>query len=391
MKLFFITLTVGLLCFTTKAQSELIIPRYIKLPQDSTISKQLITDINGFLKACDEKNESNAYVLPSQKIETFILIDEFKGIEKAFGEDHFFKPYLNNIIEIDNNTYSIQISHIGTKDSTAFLRSMFNFIAHNTNDGFLFSSPLTMNTKNWKSTEINDFRFYYKNQLNEKVAHNYVSLSEMFDQKLKSENKTTTIYCTKNRTELLKLMGVDYKLDYNGRKSGTFSTRNSNAQLIIQGNGSETFDEFDTHDLWHDRLSLVIPRNQVNKPVDEGCAYLYGGSWGMSWQDIFKRFVKEINPDKTTDWLYYKENPTDFGESKAEHLMVDYVANALLIQFIEKEKGFEGVWQLLNCGRYEKGNENYFKMLDQIIGVSKKTYNKIVWKLIKAEMENTTT
>ena len=65
--------------------------------------------------------------------------------------------------------------------------------------------------------------------------------------------------------------------------------------------------------------------------------------------------------------------------------MVDYVINALIIKKIETEIGFSGVWQLLNCGKYEKGNENYYNTLHQIIGISKKNYNKEVWKLVKKE------
>ena len=30
------------------------------------------------------------------------------------------------------------------------------------------------------------------------------------------------------------------------------------------------------------------------------------------------------------------------------------------MQKLEKEKGFSSVWELLNCGKYEKGNDNYF-------------------------------
>ena len=68
--------------------------------------------------------------------------------------------------------------------------------------------------------------------------------------------------------ELLQLIGVDYKLDYNGRTSGVFSALNKNEQLIVLGNNNGMFNNFDPHDLWHDRLSLVISRRKVNNPVD---------------------------------------------------------------------------------------------------------------------------
>ena len=63
----------------------------------------------------------------------------------------------------------------------------------------------------------------------------------------------------------------------------------------------------------------------------------------------------------------------------------DYIVNALIIQKIEKEKGFAGVWELLNCGKFEKGNENYYKALEKLTGITKANYNDKVWELINKE------
>ena len=105
----------------------------------------------------------------------------------------------------------------------------------------------------------------------------------------------------------------------------------------------------------------------------------------MTWQEIFKMFKTKVASDKNANWANYKENPVNFGESQAKHLMVDYVANALLIQKIEKEKGFAGVWELLNCGPSEKGNENFYKALEKLTGITKANYNEKVWELINNE------
>ena len=384
---FLVLITCLLISLITNAQSELIVSRYVQLPKDSVVSKQLISDLNNFLISTQEPNSNNLYILPKEKIETFILIDEFKGIEnsRGFKDKHFYKPYLTNVLKMDSSKYLIQLSHIGVSDSIPYLRTEFKLIAQKSTDKFLFSSPLIENTKKWKTKSIKNCIFYYRDTLNLLNARDYVNMSKDFDKKLNAENKTTKIYCTNSRMELLQLIGVDYKLDYNGRASGVFSALNKNEQLIVLGNNNGMFNNFDPHDLWHDRLSLVISRRKVNNPVDEGCAYLYGGSWGMSWNTIFKRFMEKIANNKDADWTYYKENKTNFGESQSEHLMVDYVINALIIKKIETEIGFSGVWQLLNCGKYEKGNENYYNTLHQIIGISKKNYNKEVWKLVKKE------
>jgi len=365
------------------SQSKLIVASYVQLPKDSIENTQLISNLNKFLIAAENKNQDNEYVLLSEKVETYILIDEFKAIEKSneFNDNHFFKPYLTNVVKL-HDKYLLQVSHIGVRDDTPYLRTVFNLIAHKTDKGYLFSSPLTENTKNWKSKTIEQSTFYYPQNLNNQNALKYAKMANEFDKKLGASSKTTKIYCTNNQTELLKLIGVDYKLDYNGRVSGSFSALNNSEQLIVLGNNNAEFNNFDPHDLWHDRLSLVISRRKVNKPVDEACAYLYGGSWGMSWEAIFKRFKTKIASNNKSDWKHYKENRTNFGESQSKHLIVDYVINALLIEKIEKEYGFSSVWKLLDCGVFEKGNENYYTVLESLTGITKNTYNKEVWKLI---------
>lgn len=56
-----------------------------------------------------------------------------------------------------------------------------------------------------------------------------------------------------------------------------------------------------------------------------------------------------------------------------------------MVKKIEKEKGFAGVWELLNVGPSEKGNEKYYTTLKKLTGITKSNYNKEIWKLINAE------
>jgi len=130
---------------------------------------------------------------------------------------------------------------------------------------------------------------------------------------------------------------------------------------------------------------LVISRRKVYHPVDEACAIVYGGSWGMTWNEIFKKFKDKVAIDKNADWMGFKEKPLNFGESQEKDLMVDHVVNALIVKKLEKQKGFSAVWELLNCGKYEKGNENYYRSLEKLTGITKSNYNEKVWELIHNE------
>ena len=86
----------------------------IILPKDSIESKNLTTSINEFLVAAQQPNEENKFVLESEKIETFILLDEINGIEKSgkFKDNFFYKPYLTNVVSIEKDKDLVQISYM---------------------------------------------------------------------------------------------------------------------------------------------------------------------------------------------------------------------------------------------------------------------------------------
>jgi hypothetical protein len=383
----FSTLSFSIITLLANAQvNKLRMNANIHLPQDSIECKMLISGINDFLLSAQKPNEENKLVLEAEKIETFLLLDEIKGIEKSgkFKDDFFYKPYLTNAVYLEAGQYLIQVSYIGTSENSAMLRASFTFIGHKGKDSFSFSSPLHSYTKNWKTEKTGNVLFHYQNAINQSKTKEYNQLISLFDKKLKIINNTTELYCSENFPEILKLIGVEYKSDYNGQSENVFNSSFGNKQIIVLGNDNANFSHFDPHDLWHDRLSLVISRGLVNKPVDEGYAYLYGGSWGISWKEIFKEFKEQVVTGKTPNWAEIKETPIYF-KTKGYNNSADYIVNALLVQKIEKEKGFEGVWEFLNCGKYEKGNENYYKSLEKLTGITKANYNVKISELINKE------
>ena len=358
----------------------------IVLPKDSITSKSLTASLNEFLLAAQKSNEKNKFVFEKEKIETFLLLDELLGIEKSgkYKDDYFYKPYLTNVVLLNDNTYLIQVSYIGTNEKTALLRASFEFIAHKTDSYFTFSSPLLKNTKNWKVKKLGNIIFHYQNTINKNKVKEFTKLTTLFDTKLKVTNIQSDYYLCENFVDLQKCIGINYKSDYNGETENVCSTSIGNRNLVVMGNNNGTFNEFDPHDLFHDRLSLVISRDKVNKPVDEGCAYLYGGSWGFSWKEIFKAFKEQIANNQNTNWMELKETPLSFKTGNFPN-QADNIVNALLVQKIEKDKGFAGVWEFLNVGPFEKGNEKYYQALEKLTGISKANYNEKIWELVNNE------
>lgn len=239
---------------------------FINLPKDTLESKSLIADLNKFLELSQKPNEENNLVLPEQKIQTFLLLNEMKNIQKSetFKNDYFYKSYLTNFVQISKNQYLVQVSYIGINENEPILKASFSFVANKNNNSFLFSSPLQRNTENWNTTKVDNLTFHYKNSIDNEKVNSYKNLVSKLDEKLNLTKNTTEFYCCENLIEAEKIIGVDYKVDYNGRTNGIRDEYIENNEIIILGNSNADFNHFDEHDLFHNRLSLVIDRSKVN-------------------------------------------------------------------------------------------------------------------------------
>jgi hypothetical protein len=362
----------------------LIVPKYIRLPADSVQSGQLVASLNGFLDQASGPNKDNAFVQEGYLPETSALLDEMKGIGNAgVGKVNFYRCYLTNVALLDSSDFIIQLAWLGSIDSMPVLRASFKLIAYREGDRYYFRSPLKRNTATWRQKKTGNFIFYYNNPLNETALNAYVKKAAEFDRKLGVKEYITQFYCCNSLQEGLEMFGVDYKMDYNGYYSDNFSSFEGNISLNIMGASNSSPALFDLHDLWHDRLHHAIPVSTINRPIDEGCAYLYAGSWGLSWEEIFRQFKVYMGDNK--DWLTAFNENKNFGSSQQYHLYVSYVINALLAQKIEKEKGFDAVMEFLACGKKQPGDENYFAALDRIIGINTANFNVSVEKLVEEE------
>lgn len=363
----------------------LIIPPNIVLPFDSAIKNKLLHSLNEFLILKEKPNSTNPYILNEDLPATSALLDEMKEIEKSgkYKDDHFYKAYLMNMTQLPDSNYLIQISYIGNHNDTSLLRASFSLIAKKSGAQFYFNSPLKQNTLSWKFETIDHTRLYFKTKLNIANAKNYFKYIDRFDKKLSAPKLPTEFYCCDNFQEALHLAGVDYKSDYNGYAQNNLTATENNTVLIVNGSTNAEFKSFDPHDLWHSRSHKVISTTLLNRPVDEGIAYLYGGSWGYSWKQVLEKFKIFASSNPNADWLALYNESKNYDEKGKYPLNIDFIINALIVQKLENEKGFSAVIELLSCGKKEKGNENYFRALEKLTGITKADYNEKVWDLIK--------
>ncbi len=366
-------------------QSGLNIPTDTHLPRDSVVKNELLTSLNNFLSQIPKQNKENAFVLNSDLLETSVLMDEMKNLETSneLKTENFFKPYLMNLVQINDTNYLVQISYMGINEGRSLLRASLTLEGRKKDGRFYFSSPLKQNTVAWKIEKMGNVNLYFKNSFKDTNAKKYFQMVDDYDKRLNAPVRPTDFYCADNFHEVLQLVGVDYKSDYNGYAHNTLTATENNYDLEVNGELGSGFTSFDPHDLWHERLHRVLSVDIINRPVDEGTAYLYGGSWGLSWNEMLKRFKIYAAANPQSDWVALYNESKNFDEKSRFPLNVDFMINALIVQKIEKEKGFSSVIELLSCGKKEPGNENYFRALEKITGISKANFNSNVWGLIK--------
>lgn len=384
MRLFTLTAMLLLAACITNAQTSIVkIGPEIRLPKDSLESERLISSLNQFLIAAEKNAKENEWVFPSQFLQTSVLLDEIEGIQKSEQreDDSFYKPHLIDASPIEDEQYFVQISYLGILGETPVTRANIELVAHKVEDKYLFSSPLIRNTRNWKTVIVENMTIHYQGTLDVESAIEYQQFTAFCDERLNLEPKEVVFYLIEEDLLSQRSFGLPYKMDYNGRAqrmSWSVVTENQELQVINESR----LNQFDPHDLWHARLSRVKPRSEVNHSVDEGIAVLYGGTWGLSWEELFQEFQNGVKFDRTTDWLKLREERAAF-DAGARQSNTDFMINGLLVKKLENEKGFAAVWELLNA----KEEEVYFETLERLMGITKDNYNKEVWRLVKEESQ----
>ena len=367
--------------FISQAQ-KVIINKEITLPKDSATRTLLLNSLNEFLNQREDPNKFNDYVLPEDRPQTAALLDELKGLEtdSELKDKNFYKTYLINITPTQNDNYKIQLAYSGIAGDRVVLRAIVNLISTNRAGRYYFASPLKQNTKNWLKRQYGNVTFFYQDSLNTGLAKTYARTLKFYDKKLNVPPCSTSFYYCDNFNTVLLITGIDYKSDYNSMVSNRLSAHEGAQDIIITGQ-TNLKSNFDLHDLFHERIRRVISPDLINRPVDEGCAYLYGGSWGLSWPEVFAKFKEYAALNPNADWLSLYMAGTNFVPGP-KILKVSYAINALIVQHLEKDKGFDTVKQLLSCGKKEPGENNYFAVLQRLTGINKTDFNVAVNKLI---------
>lgn len=374
---------------TLHAQNAyLSIDESIRLPKDSLEKTNLINSLNDFLFSIGENGNTAGWVVTEEKDETQILIEEIKGITDNEDSNKSYPHLVNCEFLFGSNDYLVQVAYISTENSKPFLNAVFEFVAHKNGNKFLFSSPLLRNTQSWNKKTHKYLTFYYQNKSTENAIDQYSDYISEFDDILNVTRKTHYYFSDDCETlsQLMRLAGILYKSDYNGLtwNSSFFNTDGKEIHFYTQRLSRR--EVVDSHYIFHARANITAP-DKNNLYMVCGAAHIYAGCWGMSWEEMKRMFKEKMTGGKKQDWLQLYYDRYDFGDSKAEYVLVTSFLSGLIIEKVTNEKGFPTAMKLFASGNIYKDKEHFFQILEEVAGINEKNFNKKMDKLIQDSLK----
>jgi len=348
----------------------------VSLPGDSAARELLIDGLRGWLGAMSGPDSLNAYVAEADRPVMAVLMEELRELKAD--------AWLGRVVQLDPMHFAAQLNYMSLHRDTPVLEACCTVLARREGDKVYLSSPLEQRTADWKSRRIGCCTFHYRTSLNFTKAAEFERTLVSYDKRVRVGTAAVDYYCCTDFLDASQLLGVEYKSLYGGMAYSDMGKNYGKGMVVVCGaEWKDGFCRMDLHDLFHNELHRVVSRKVINRPVDEGMAYLYGGSWRTyDWKDILRMMGDYRAAHPGADWLVlYKEGTNLVPPPKI--IKISYIINALIVQRLEKDRGFAATLPLLCCGPKASGDANYFAALRDVTGVDEKGFNGYIEGLLK--------
>jgi hypothetical protein len=283
-----------------------------------SLTKQIVSSLDNLLVSIENENLDTTLIDPDNYDFNRNFFLNLQGITGKDSIENYFQGQLINLYPLENKQYSVTVAY--TKG--AEIGRIFNLLAKDENGKIVLSSPLMYNTRHWKSTSIGTITYFYTDTIDFARAEQFDRKNVIMAQKLKLPVRKWDVYMNEYR-----------------------KARNTTAE--------------------------------------EGLAYLWGNAYH------FNRNLTDKSPDQ--DELvealrkYIQSHPDvkllDLFDKNPQLLSVSVKStiSGMICAEIEKQKGVDAIIELMQCGR---GDDNYFKSIEKIIGINRQNFNEKVYKLL---------
>ncbi|MBB6521466.1 hypothetical protein [Pseudoteredinibacter isoporae] len=285
---------------------------------------------------------------------------------------------LSNIHAVGEGNHSVTLSYTAT-ESQALLYS-FKFLARDEPERakVYFDLVLGLNTRHWKTRQVGDTRYHYKNIINIERAKRFDRKNRQIAYYFELPSESFSFYMVSNFQEYQRLIGVNYD--------------RARADVYREGYGvvaGTIFSVMNNEDFSHDVVHYYSSKlyKVRNWTAEEGLAYFWGNAYYTAADGEIPEFSRLLtylanHVDENSnliDW-FTSNSGLNFGGRLPGEVSVRSVMSALLCAEIIEKKGVIGLKELISSG---KSIEDFFRVSDKLIAINQSNFNHKMLELIR--------
>lgn len=369
-------LLVAFLLFSFIARSQPKTYRF-KLHQDALIllaktepADSVLQCLDGFLQHKRAPADQNPFVHADYaKAEPGAFIN-FGYPEVENGEDDFYKPTVLALLPVvKGQQYVIKIAYQGvTDDKQAKLSLIGTLLAQKKDGKFYIYNAYDYGTRNWNHKKVGSINYIYPDKFDHAKARQMDKISHELARKFDTPVLNITYYRCDDIEQLLKMMGFDYIPNMYISMNGGFAQPWNN--IVLAGNNSELYVHEVTHFYTDKKFAGHI------RIMSEGYSTYTGGSGGLTLNQLAEQVKAYIIQNPQADLL---KTYTDFVRMDESYIFT-YAVSGLICRDVETHYGFDKIKELFKA----HSDEEYFKTLENITGISKQQFPAYVKHLVNA-------
>jgi hypothetical protein len=357
-------------------------PPFLYCEVREPLKTSIINSLNSFLAGIQEGKPDSNFIDKTNYALNRSVFNSFKDHERIDSISAPFKNQLINLYPVSTNEYFISLSCTGmSADKTPVVISIFNLIATNDNGKIRFSIPLNYLTKNWKTKTIGLITYHYPNVMNSETAEKFNERNLKIANKLGQKPERFHFYLCENYPEILKLMGYAFDAGSSGKYRDGYGV---DANTIFSIMNSEDF----SHDLFHYYSSKLRKGAPGNRTVEEGIAYSWGNAYYtktngdmIEQKELVHQLAAYLQKNPKASLLSLFTDNTNLFTQLPPEVSVKSTISSLLCDEVERKKGVDGIRMLILCG---KGDDRFFKTLDELVGINQLNFDQKTKALIEA-------
>lgn len=384
MKKLSILLSLLLISIYTTAQELVLKPEFLNAQIEEVTKSNILTALEGLIKQTTSSQLNTAYLTPGSSALTLSTLQNFQTYEmnKTEKSQKQTDKQLINFYSIGNDQYMLSVAYTTLdSESNPVVLFVLNLIASVEKEKVSFAIPLAYETRYWQTTTVGNVTYHHRGKLNKARAKAFNKKNTVIAKKMNQQPEKLDFYMCDNRQEILKLQGFEYSIQVNGDARNGYGV---DAGTIFSVMNNEDF----SHDMFHYYSGKIHQRINRNWITEEGIAYLWGNAYYTDKEGemiTHARLVKELkaylakNPETNLIELF-TGNVKIFNHIAPE-ISVRSTISGMIAHEVEKQKGMEGIFTLINCGRQDRENK-YFQTTEALLGITRKNFNSRVKELL---------